>query len=80
VRDERPDLCERLQSLRSAEFGGCALLEQLHAAVSQELPLSPLAENSRERLRRWMDSLALRRRQEGKLLQEAMNVDLGGEA
>jgi hypothetical protein len=79
VRDERPDLHDRLQSLRSAEFGGCALLEKLHASVSQQLPLAPLAEELQEVLRRWMEALARRRRQEGKLLQQALNSDLGGE-
>jgi hypothetical protein len=79
VLDRFPNWSGQIDRLHRDHEELFARLTELRARTERDEWIAPLASLVREELRDWMLSLIAHRRRETRLLQTAMNLDVGGE-
>jgi len=77
VLDRYPNWANEVDQLRGEHDILFCRLKQLHDRVLSEAPFAEIAEQVREEVREWMRALIAHNRHELRLMQTAMNLEVG---
>ena len=80
VLERRPSWSRQINALYQANLDCVSSLELVRDCLGNDSPIAATSKELKVRLRNWIESFSAMRCLEGKMLQEAFTLDLGGEA